>query len=150
MFAWPAECRDEVVFAWTDACITHMRAEIGGFVLTPRAAYHPAIPRNSDRFLRSLGWVYSMGIMVLGSRLPSRRGMDLVMERCVGSREPEEEPSDEPLGCSLACARFFAGPAMADSRRHVSGDRISCSVCELRQQAQHTRTTGRVIPRHVP
>jgi hypothetical protein len=43
-------------------------------------------------------------------------------ERCVGSRESEEEPLDEPLDCFSATARFFAGPAIvADSRRHVSG-----------------------------
>jgi hypothetical protein len=65
------------------------------FVLTPRAAYQPARPRNSEMFLRSVGTVYSMGARGPGSRLPSRRGMDL-RERCVGSRDADEEPWEEP------------------------------------------------------
>jgi hypothetical protein len=46
-------------------------------------------------FLRSVGTVYSMGARGPGSRLPSRRGMDL-RERCVGSRDADEEPWEEP------------------------------------------------------
>lgn len=70
----------------------HVRAKIRrGFVLTPRAEYQPARPRNSERFLRSVGRMYSVGAR-LGSRLPSRRGI----ERCVGSRDGDEEPFEEP------------------------------------------------------
>lgn len=34
------------------ACM-HMQVEMGAFVLTPRAAAQPPMPRNSDKFFRS-------------------------------------------------------------------------------------------------
>lgn len=57
--------------------------------------------------------------VTIGSRLPSRRGIDFGVERSVASCERPDEPPEELVAFS-ASARRFAGPPMMTSAWHVS------------------------------
>lgn len=89
------------------------------FGRTLRAAYQPAIPKNSEMFFRSVGLEYSTGaprpwfgpnglLGASGSRLPSTRGIDF------GVRV--DDPPEEVVSFFSAAARRLGGPPMLNLR----------------------------------